>query len=85
VIAIAALLLGALFGDRGYLHLLDKQDETHRLAREIDRLDEENARLSGDIHALKTEPAAIERIAREELGLARSGETMFLIPRSPAE
>ena len=42
-----------------------------------------------DIAALRTDPAAIERIAREELGLARPGETVFLIrepsPASPAD
>jgi cell division protein FtsB len=28
---------------------------------------------------LRRDPAAIERLAREELGLARSGETIFII------
>ena len=51
------------------------------LAREIDELRGENARLTAEIAALRSDPAAIERIAREELGLARPGETVFLIRR----
>jgi cell division protein FtsB len=81
VIAIAALVVGALFGDRGYLSLLDKRNRGQVLAREISRLDEENGRLAAEIASLKTDPRAIEKLAREELGLARPGEKMFLIPR----
>jgi cell division protein FtsB len=85
VIAIIGLLLGALFGDRGYLRLLDKREHTQALALDVDRLESENVRLAGEIRALKTDPRAIERIAREELGLARPGETVFLIPEERVE
>jgi cell division protein FtsB len=81
VIAIAALLVGALFGDRGYLRLLEKKDRAQVLAQEVMRLEEENARLASDIQSLKTDPRAIEKIAREELGLAHPGEKVFLVPR----
>jgi cell division protein FtsB len=80
VIAIVALLLGALFGDRGYLRLLQKRERTQALVHEVDRLETDNVRLAGEIRALKTDPRAIEKLAREELGLARPGEKVFLIP-----
>jgi cell division protein FtsB len=80
VIAILALLLNGLFGDRGYLHVIEKRDRTEALAREVDHLSTENSRLAIEIQALKTDPSAIEKIAREELGLARPGEKVFLIP-----
>jgi cell division protein FtsB len=80
VIAILGLLLGALFGDRGYLRLLDKRDRAEALAQDVERLESENIRLAAEIRALKTEPRAIERIAREQLGLARPGEMVFLLP-----
>jgi cell division protein FtsB len=79
-IALIALIVGSLFGDRGILHLMAQRERAFALAREIETLRGENARLAGDIAALRTDPAAIERIAREELGLARPGETVFLIP-----
>lgn len=79
VIALIALLVGSLFGDRGILHLMAQRERAESLKREIDELRTENARLAAEIVALKTDPRAIERLAREELGLARPGETVFLI------
>jgi cell division protein FtsB len=76
---------GALFGDRGYLRLLDKRDRASALAREVDRLESENVRLAAEIRALKSEPRAIEKIAREQLGLARPGEKVFLLPKDAEE
>ena len=35
--------------------------------------------LAEEISALRSDPQAIERLAREELGLVRPGETVFLI------
>jgi len=79
VIALIALLVGALFGDRGLLHLIDQRHRAEALARELDDLQSENVRLAGEIAALRSDPRAIERLAREELGLARPGETVFLV------
>jgi len=45
----------------------------------IEQLRTENARLAVEIVALRSDPRSIERLAREELGLARPGETVFLI------
>ncbi len=83
VIALIALLVGSLFGDRGILHLIAQRERAVVLARELDGLREENEQLAREIAALRSDPAAIERIAREELGLARPGETVFLI-REPS-
>src|SRR6187551_2332183 len=83
VIALIALLVGSLFGDRGILHLIAQRERAVVLARELDSLRGENEQLARDIEALRSDPAAIERIAREELGLARPGETVFLI-REPS-
>jgi cell division protein FtsB len=79
IIALIALLVGSLFGDRGILHLVAQRERAESLKREIDELRTENARLAEEIAALKTDPRAIERLAREELGLVRPGETVFLI------
>ena len=79
VIAIIALVVGSLFGDRGILQLMAQRQRALDLAREIEDIRAENLRLAAEIHALRTDPRAIERIAREELGLARPGETVFLV------
>jgi len=43
-------------------------DETRE---EISKLDAENKTLADQVGALKSDPRMIERIAREEMGLAR--------------
>jgi cell division protein FtsB len=84
ILAVIGLIVGSLFGDRGMLHLLEQQKATEELERQLDDLRAENARLATEIRALKTDPHAIERLAREDLGLARPGETVFLIREEPA-
>lgn len=80
VLAVIALFVGALFGDNGVFHLVEQRRRVGALEQEIASLEAENVRLAAEIRALKTDPLAIERRAREELGLARAGETIFLLP-----
>jgi cell division protein FtsB len=84
IIAVIALVVGSLFGDRGILQLLRQRQRTEELARDIERLREENRVLAEDILSLRRDPASIERLAREQLGLARPGETVFLLRDAPA-
>ena len=79
IIVVVGLLVGSLFGDRGLLQLVSQRERADALAREIEQLKADNFHLAADITALRRDPAAIERIAREELGLARPGETVFVI------
>jgi cell division protein FtsL len=79
VLALIALAVGSVFGDRGVLNLVEKRRQVDELRRQLDDLRTENARLSGEVKALRTSPRVIERLAREELGLARPDETVFLI------
>jgi cell division protein FtsB len=86
VLALIALVVGSLFGDKGLLHVMEQQRRTHDLERQLEALRAENARLYTDILALRSDERAIERLAREQLGLARPGETVFLLRESgPAE
>jgi cell division protein FtsB len=85
------VLMHTLFGPYGYLSMRRSQHEIEKLREEIDRLDRENAHLSGEIRALQTDPAAIEKVAREDMGLARPGEMIYRLqdeasaPKPPAE
>ncbi|HVR72668.1 MAG TPA: septum formation initiator family protein [Vicinamibacteria bacterium] len=83
IILVVALVVGSLFGDRGFLQLVRQQQRAEALAREIEQLRLENRRLVSEILALRSDPRAIERLAREELGLSRPGETVFLIHENP--
>jgi len=78
------VLMHTIFGPYGYLSMRRSQHEIVELREEIERLDRENAQLSGEIRALQTDPAAIEKLAREEMGLARPGEMIYRLPDEPA-
>ena len=79
LIALIALVVGSFFGDRGILRMVAQRERAESLKREIEQLRTDNARLAVEIAALRSDPRSIERLAREELGLARPGETVFLI------
>jgi cell division protein FtsB len=83
IIVVVGLLVGSLFGDRGLLQLVSQRERAEALGREIEQLKADNSHLAADIRALRRDPAAIERLAREELGLARPGETVFVIREEP--
>jgi len=72
------LLLGlavqAVFGPTGYLKMNRLEEEIQSLVREKEALESGNRQVMGEIESLKTDPAAIEKIAREELGMVREGE-----------
>ena len=84
IIVVVGLLVGSLFGDRGLLQLVSQRERADALAREIEQLKADNSRLAAEIGALRTDPSAIERLAREELGLVRPGETVFVIREEPS-
>jgi cell division protein FtsB len=80
-----ALLLVAIhdvFGSHGLMAMRQTQRQIDQLHGEIGRLCKENATLTNQVQALRTDPKAVERIAREEMGLARPGEMIFKLPSS---
>jgi cell division protein FtsB len=79
LIALVALVVGSLFGDRGILQLLEQRRKAALLQRDLQELRTENLRLAEEIRALRSDPRAIERIAREQLGLAGPAETVFIL------
>jgi cell division protein FtsB len=83
--ALAVLLLQDVFGTHGVLAMRCAQKEAVTVKKEIDLINEENRQLQDRVKALKTDPQAIERIAREEMGLARPGEYIFKTAPKPAD
>lgn len=83
-LGLLAFVVHTVFGARGYLALRQQQKEYERLKQEIQALQEENQRLIEEIKALQSDPATIERIAREELKLTRPGETVISLPQEPS-
>jgi cell division protein FtsB len=83
-IALIALAVGGVFGDRGVLNLVEKRRQVDALRLELEALRADNARLAAEIADLRTSPRPVERLAREQLGLARPDETVFLIREEDA-
>jgi cell division protein FtsB len=79
--AAAILLANALAGERGLTATVRARNDRVVLAAEIESLRAENARLRARAQALKSDPAAIEAIARRELGLLKRDEKVVVIGR----
>ena len=74
------LLFNLLFGEMGVVAGLRQRHTAARLRREVAELQATTDALKAEVRALKTDPFRIEAIAREQLGLARPGEIVFLFP-----
>ncbi len=81
-LALLALFLHDVFGTHGVLAMLRTQKEIKQIREQIGKINAENKSLSNEVNALKTDPKAIERIAREDMGLARPGELIYKLPDS---
>jgi len=60
------------------------QRQLTKLRDEAGALERDNARLEREIHALRTDPQAIEDHARDELGMIYPGELVLTIEAAPA-
>ncbi|HEX9760052.1 MAG TPA: septum formation initiator family protein [Candidatus Acidoferrales bacterium] len=83
VLVLLAMLAHTIFADSGYLAMRRMQQDMEVLNNEIRELHDENRRLAEEVQSLKTDPKTIERIAREEMGLAKPGELIFKLPPKP--
>ena len=61
-----------------YRHLREELGELRESNEELVR---EIAALKAEVEALRTDPAYVERIARDELGMVRDEELVFQFPR----
>jgi cell division protein FtsB len=73
------LVVDALVGDKGLLDTMRARRQYAQLSSELSRKRKENNRLRDEIRRLRDDPAAIESLAREELGLMRDGELVFIV------
>ena len=77
VLICIALLVHEIFGTHGFLALRQERKEVESLRQQIRQLEQENSELDKRIKALKSDPKAIERLAREQIRLVRPGETVY--------
>lgn len=75
------LVLGidGLVGEKGLLESIRARRHHRELSASIERLRAENAQLREDARRLLEDPSTIESLARQELGLIRPGELLFIV------
>ena len=79
VVAAAAIYFvqDLVLGEMGLVKFYRMRAQYIALERDIAQMKRENAELLQNVRALKSDPALIERIARDKLGLARPGEIVY--------
>jgi len=70
------ILLVIIFGDRGLVEVGHLKGERDRLLKDNRVLNEKNLSLRREIERLKTDPAYIEHVARQELGMIGRDEVI---------
>jgi cell division protein FtsB len=79
-LALFALLVHDVFGPHGFIAMRRTQKEIEQIRDQIGKMNDQNKSLAEQVNSLKSDPRSIERIAREEMGLARPGEMIFKLP-----
>lgn len=77
-----ALLAHGIFGSDGLFTYLQKRREYTTLHMQIQRRRQENQQLQKEVQGLKSDPATIERYAREDLHMARKHEMIYVLPQT---
>ncbi|HEY0881969.1 MAG TPA: septum formation initiator family protein [Archangium sp.] len=71
------LAIGSLSAEGGFRRYSLLKRDLASLEDRNAKLTAENTKLKREVQRLRSEPAALERAARESLGLVRSGEIVF--------
>lgn len=73
----AFFILMAFFNSDGVLAVYEFERNLKILTQKNEHLLEENQQIKSEIHALKTNPAEIEKVAREKLNLVKPKDKVF--------
>jgi cell division protein FtsB len=85
VVVVSALLSALVFGiflvsDRGLLQVRRQRVQLAKAREEVEQLETDTKRLAAEVAALRSDPNALEKIAREELNLVKPGEVVLVLP-----
>ncbi|MGH9404376.1 MAG: FtsB family cell division protein [Terriglobia bacterium] len=85
VLAGAALLARGLLGPNGIPAYLQKRRQFTALQRQIQRMNTDDQALRKEVQGLRSNPATIERHAREDLHMARQHEMIYVFPSQDSD
>ena len=78
ILAVAIVAVPVLiFSPTGLGRLNALREERSRADDEISKLSQQITELRAEVKRIKDDPAAVERVARDELGLVRRTEVVF--------
>jgi cell division protein FtsB len=78
---VLVMIVHDVFGTHGFLAMRRTQSEIKKVKANLEQLSKENAALAQEVKDLNSDPRLIEKIARDDLGLARPGEIIIRIPQ----
>ena len=84
-VLLVLFFISFVFGDRGISELQYSRKRVESMRADVRRLESENARLRADIDSAKQSTYAVERIAREDLGMSKKGEVVYMLPKLKSE
>lgn len=84
LVVLLALAILLSLGKRGFIQQIRSEKARDTLAREIQSLEQEKARLEEEKENLKT-PEYTEKVAREKYGMAKKNEKVYQIVPQKSE
>jgi cell division protein FtsB len=80
-IAMVALAVGlAVFGVKESVRAWQMRRDMHAVEREVQTLRAKQEQLTRTVDRLRNDPLYIEKLAREEMGMVREGDTVLKFP-----
>jgi cell division protein FtsB len=70
-----------IFSDTGLPQLRHLEEEKAKTTEQESRLSQEIAEIRAEVERIKADPAAVEQVARDELGMVRQTEVVFQFGR----
>jgi cell division protein FtsB len=80
ILSIGFVVADSLFFGKGIPKVFRLKRKLNNIQTRIEEIKKENTALEVAIEKLRSNPLTIETIAREELGMARPGEIIYLLP-----
>jgi cell division protein FtsB len=82
---LVALAIDGVFGAHGTISTYRLKLKVEKAQQQAGNLEQENKVFADEVRKLKTQPSAIENVARERMGLVKPGQLVFkLQPKSSA-
>ena len=84
-VAVSLLFSALVFGfflvnEHGLLRVRRQRLQLAKMQAEVAQLDEDNRKLEAEVTALRSDPNALEKTAREKLNLVKPGEVVLVLP-----